>query len=102
MWNVLRASFAAAALAAALIGPSGAAAETVAMIGTGNVGAALGRRFAENGHTIVYGSRDPSAADVRELVAATGSGAVATTQADAAAQAGIVILAIPWSAAEDV
>ena len=47
------------------------------MIGTGNVGAALGRRFAENGHKIVYGSRDPSAADVRELVAATGHGAVA-------------------------
>ncbi len=79
-----------------------AGAETVAMIGTGNVGAALGRRFAENGHKIVYGSRDPSAADVRELVAATGNGAVATTQADAAAQADIVILAIPWSAAEGV
>jgi NADPH-dependent F420 reductase len=72
------------------------------MIGTGNVGAALGRRFAENGHKIVYGSRDPSAADVRELVAVTGNGAVATTQAEAAAQGDIVILAVPWSAAEDV
>ena len=82
--------------------PRSAAAETVAMIGTGNVGAALGRRFAENGHKIVYGSRDPSAADVRELVAATGHGAVAVTQAEAAAQADIVVLAVPWSAAEDV
>ncbi|RPI61974.1 MAG: hypothetical protein EHM50_04765, partial [Lysobacterales bacterium] len=68
MWNVLRASLAALAVAVAALGPQGAAAETVAMIGTGNVGAALGRRFAENGHKIVYGSRDPSAADVRELV----------------------------------
>jgi len=102
MWNVLRASLVAAAVAVAGLSPHSAAAETVAMIGTGNVGAALGRRFAENGHTIVYGSRDPSAADVRELVAATGNGAVATTQADAAARADIVILAIPWSAAEDV
>ena len=81
MSSLFRASFAAAALAATLIGPAGAAAETVAMIGTGNVGAALGRRFAEHGHKVVYGSRDPAAADVRELVAATGHGAVAVSQA---------------------
>jgi NADPH-dependent F420 reductase len=79
-----------------------AAAETIAMIGTGNVGAALGRRFAENGHTILYGSRDPSAADVRELVAVTGSGAVALAPAEAAARAEIVVLAVPSTAAEDV
>jgi 8-hydroxy-5-deazaflavin:NADPH oxidoreductase len=102
MSKVLRASLAAALVAVAGLGPLDASAETVAMIGTGNVGAALGRRFAENGHKIVYGSRDPSAADVRELVAATGNGAVAVTQAEAAAQGDIVILAIPWSATEDV
>jgi NADPH-dependent F420 reductase len=78
-----------------------AAAETIAMIGTGNVGAALGRRFAEHGHTIFYGSRDPSAADVRELVTATG-GSVALTQAEAAARADIVVLAVPSTAAEAV
>jgi 8-hydroxy-5-deazaflavin:NADPH oxidoreductase len=80
----------------------GAAAETVAMIGTGNVGAALGRRFAEQGHTVVYGSRNPADADVRALVAATGHGAVALTQAEAAARGDIVVLAVPWSAAEGV
>jgi NADPH-dependent F420 reductase len=102
MWNALKASLAAAALSASGFTPFAVAAETVAMIGTGNVGAALGRRFAENGHTVVYGSRNPAAADVRELVAATGNGAVAVTQAEAAARADIVVLAIPWSAAEDV
>src|SRR5690349_20128253 len=102
MWNVLRASFAAAAVAATLVGPASAGAETVAMIGTGNVGAALGRRFAENGDKVVYGSRDPSAADVRELVAVTGHGATAATQAIAAAQADIVVLAVPWTAVEGV
>ena len=102
MWTVLRASLAAAVLAVAGLHAPFAAAGNGAMIGTGNVGAALGRRFAENGHKIVYGSRDPSAADVRELVAATGNGAVAVTQAEAAAQADIVVLAVPWSAGEDV
>ena len=102
MWNRFRASLTSLVLAAAVVGPSSASAETVAMIGTGNVGAALGRRFAEHGHKVVYGSRDPSAADVRELVAVTGHGAVAVTQAEAAAQADIVVLAVPWRAAEDV
>ena len=32
----------------------------IAVIGTGNVGAALGTRWARNGHEVVYGSRDPS------------------------------------------
>ncbi len=102
MWSVLKACLAAALLGSASLGTVDAAAETVAMIGTGNVGAALGRRFAENGHKIVYGSRDPTAADVRELVALTRNGAIAASQAEAAAQADIVVLAIPWTAAEGV
>ena len=102
MWSASRAWLIGLVVIAALVGPASAAAETVAMIGTGNVGAALGRRFAEHGHQVVYGSRDPSAADVRELVAVTGHGAVAVTQAEAAAQADIVILAVPWSAVEGV
>jgi NADPH-dependent F420 reductase len=77
-------------------------AETVALIGTGNVGAALGRRFAEQGHDVVYGSRDPGDADVRSLVDITGHGAVAVAPAEAAARSDIVVLAVPWSAAEDV
>jgi NADPH-dependent F420 reductase len=88
--------------AGASLGGVAAAAETVALIGTGNVGAALGQRFAANGHQIVYGSRDAAAADVRELVAATGRGAVALSPAEAAARSDIVVLAVPWSAVEDV
>jgi NADPH-dependent F420 reductase len=88
-------------VAALLVGVN-AAAETVALIGTGNVGAALGRRFAEEGHTVVYGSRNPSAADVAALVRETGHGAVALPPADAAARSRVIVLAVPWSAAEEV
>jgi len=77
-----------------------AGADTIAIIGTGNVGSALGPRFAELGHEIVYGSRDPGAADVAALVAATGEGASATTQAEAAQAADIVVLAVPWDVVE--
>lgn len=87
---------------AATAGAAGAAAETIALIGTGNVGAALGQRFAAEGHTVVYGSRSPGDADVSALVARTGHGATAATPAAAAARADIVVIAVPWSAAEDV
>ena len=86
-------------LAAALVLPlflaptDNALAAKIAVIGTGNVGSALGPEFAALGHTIVYGSRTPNEKDVQDLVAKTGHGATATTQPAAtttAAQAGSV------------
>jgi len=77
-------------------------AETIAIIGTGNVATALGPAFAAQGHTIVYGSRDPSRASVEKLLAATGDGAAATTQAEAVAGADIVVLAVPGLLVEEI
>lgn len=77
-------------------------AETIAIIGTGQVASALGPRFAELGHDIVYGSRNPSRDEVKQLVAHTGHGASATTPAEAAAMADIVVLAVPGMAIESV
>lgn len=77
-------------------------AETIAVIGTGNVASALGPAFAGLGHDIVYGSRDPGRASVQELVTRTEGHARATEPADAVRGAAIVILAVPWDAAEQV
>ena len=82
--------------------PASPAAETVAVIGTGRVGGALGPQFARLGHQIIYGSRDPDRESVRALVRATGTGASAASQAEAAARADYVVLAVPWSAARQV
>ena len=82
--------------------PTSALAETIAVIGTGSVASALGPRFAGIGFTVVYGSRTPDREDVRALVAATSNGATATTPSEAAQMANIVLLAVPWTAAEDV
>ena len=76
--------------------------ETIAIIGTGEVANALGPMFAEQGHTIVYGSRDPSRASVRDLVAKTGRGASSATPAEAAARAEVVMVAVPWDTVRDV
>lgn len=79
-----------------------ASAETIAVIGTGDVGSALGPEFAALGHRIVYGSREPERDDVSQLVAKTGRGATAALPAAAASEADIVVLAVPGMAAEEI
>lgn len=77
-------------------------ADTIAIIGTGSVAQALGPEFAAQEHTIVYGSREPARDDVRALVATTGKGTTATSPAAAAAQADIVVLAVPGLLVEEI
>lgn len=79
-----------------------ALADRIAIIGTGDVAIALGPEFAAQGHTIVYGSRDPAREEVRELVAKTGDDASVTTPRDAAEHADIVVLAVPGMLVEDI
>jgi len=79
-----------------------ATADTIAVIGTGRVASALGPGFATQGHTIIYGSRDPARADVQALVEQTQGSASVMMQADAAAQADIVVIAVPGGAAIEV
>lgn len=77
-------------------------ARTVAIIGTGDVGSALGLRWTEAGHEIIYGSRAPDSARVVALVAETGPTACAYEPAAAAAAAEVIVLAIPYGAVERV
>ena len=79
-----------------------AMADTIAIIGTGQVAGALGPEFAAQGHTIIYGSRDPSRNEVKELVARTGNGASATAPPAAAQAASIVVLAVPGELVETI
>jgi predicted dinucleotide-binding enzyme len=84
----------------AVAGCCTASAETIAVIGTGHVGGALGPRFSELGHRIIYGSREPQRADVQALVARTEGNAAAMLPAEAAAAADIVVMATKWADAE--
>ncbi|HSG66969.1 MAG TPA: NAD(P)-binding domain-containing protein [Gammaproteobacteria bacterium] len=82
--------------------PSAVRAETIALIGTGDVSKIFGPRLAELGHRVVYGSRSPDRAEVQAMVRATGESASASTPGEAAAQAAIVLVAVPWEVAEEV
>ncbi|MBD24832.1 MAG: hypothetical protein CMG46_07480 [Candidatus Marinimicrobia bacterium] len=86
----------------------GQAAETdsskpaIAIIGTGKVGSTLGKRWADLGYKIIYGSRTPDTNRVKTLTKATGYRASAEINEAAAKKAELLLLAIPWNAAEDV
>ena len=84
-----------------LIGTS-AFAETIAVIGTGNVGGALGTELAQQGHTIVYGSRSPLGLKALDLARKTEGDARTATPKEAASGASIVVLAVPGLIVEEV
>jgi 8-hydroxy-5-deazaflavin:NADPH oxidoreductase len=79
-----------------------AVAETIAVIGTGQVAQALGPEFALQGHRVIYGSREPGRPDVAKLVERTGHDARVVLPADAAGEASIVVLAVPGLMVEKI
>ena len=72
----------------------------IAIIGAGNVGGTLGRRWARNGHTVIFSSRNPQSEEMKRVLAEAGPNASAASVRDAAAQSEVVTLAAPWQAAK--
>jgi 8-hydroxy-5-deazaflavin:NADPH oxidoreductase len=66
----------------------------IAILGAGNVGTSLGDRLAAKGHSVVYGSRSPEKYK--------DGGRKFDTFAHAIAKSEVVLLAVPWAAAEEV
>jgi predicted dinucleotide-binding enzyme len=68
----------------------------IAVLGSGNMGAALGRRFAAAGHAVAFSySRDP--AKLERLARQSGPRARAASLAEAARDADVLLLAVHWS-----
>jgi NADPH-dependent F420 reductase len=75
---------------------------TIGIIGSGNVGGTLGTRWAKAGHDIVYGTRDPQAHDIKQLLDRAGGKARAATLQEAARASEVLLLAMPWNATQPV
>ncbi len=75
---------------------------TIGIIGSGNVGGTLGTRWAKAGHDIVYGTRNPEAEDIQQLVAQGGGKARAATHKEAVRAGDALLLAMPWKVAQSV
>ena len=74
----------------------------IGIIGSGNVGGTLGTRWAKGGHQVMFGSREPGAGDMKQLLARAGANARAATLQDAAKSGDVLLLATPWPATKEV
>lgn len=73
----------------------------IAVIGAGNLGGTLGKRWAKAGHEVVFGVPDPTNAKLTALVRESGPKARAASVPEAAREAAVVVLAVPWDSARD-
>lgn len=74
----------------------------ITILGTGNVGSALGKRWAGNGHHVTFGSRNPDSEKIQDLIKEIGNSTRAARIDDSVNGTDVVLLATPWSAAEEV
>ena len=73
----------------------------IGILGTGDVGQALGIGFANLGHEVKMGSRDPNQEKVKAWVNKAGAKASAGTFAEAAAYGELAVLCTIWTGAEN-
>jgi 8-hydroxy-5-deazaflavin:NADPH oxidoreductase len=74
----------------------------IGIIGSGNVGGALGTRWAKTGHDVVFGTRDPRSGNMQKLIAEAGGEARAATLAETAREGEVLLLATPWPATQQI
>jgi predicted dinucleotide-binding enzyme len=85
---------------AALAQAAGGAKLKIATIGAGREGGALGTLFAKEGFQVMFSSRNPET--LKELVASAGPNAQAGTVAQAVAFGDVILIAIPYTAVEQI
>jgi 8-hydroxy-5-deazaflavin:NADPH oxidoreductase len=66
----------------------------IATIGSGNMGGTLGKLWAQHGHQVMFGSRDPHSDKIRTLLQTAGTNAQAGTVQEAIAFAEVILLAV--------
>jgi predicted dinucleotide-binding enzyme len=70
----------------------------IGILGSGNIGGTLGRKWVQASHDVVFGVRDTNSPKVKALLEAVDGKASADTVADAITFGDVVLVAIPWSA----
>jgi predicted dinucleotide-binding enzyme len=68
---------------------------TITVIGQGNVGSTLARKWAAAGHGLILGARDPAGERAQALATELGAAARTATLAEAVRDADVVVFAIP-------
>jgi predicted dinucleotide-binding enzyme len=74
----------------------------IAVLGTGNIGGTLGKKWGKAGHEIMFGSRDSHHPRVQELLQVIGHQAAAGTPAEAIAFGEVVLIAVPGNSVDEL
>ncbi|HXP85282.1 MAG TPA: NADPH-dependent F420 reductase [Bryobacteraceae bacterium] len=72
----------------------------IGILGSGNVGGTLGRRWSAAGHRVIFSSRNPQSEEMQKLAAE--AGATSATTAAAVQASDVLLLSTPWPATQDV
>ena len=73
----------------------------IAILGAGNIGRTLGKKWAAAGHAVTFGVRNPADPKYQAVVDHTGGESSLATLAEAAAAGEVIVLAIPGGAVDD-
>jgi predicted dinucleotide-binding enzyme len=73
----------------------------IAVLGTGNIGGNLGRKWIAAGHVVTFGVNDPNSEKSQALKADLGDKADIRTTSEAIPQADVVVFAIPGRVMDD-
>lgn len=73
----------------------------ISILGAGNIGGTLGRKWAGQGHEVVFGVRDAGSDKIKALLGSIEGPATAAPVADSVSDAEVVLLAIPARAVEE-
>jgi hypothetical protein len=73
----------------------------ITILGSGNIGGTLGKKWAAAGHTVTFASRDPASPKLSALTAGSKNIRAGSYEA-ALADAELVLVAIPWGSVAEV
>ncbi len=73
----------------------------IAVLGAGNIGGTLGRKWAAAGHKVTFGVNDPAGARAQALRAELGNKVTIGSVAEALAAGNVVVMAFPGAAMDD-
>ena len=73
----------------------------IAVIGAGNIGGTLGKKWADTGNQVYFGVRDPAGSRVQAILREISGIALAVSIDEALVEGGVVLLAIPGRVAEE-
>ena len=74
----------------------------ISILGAGNVGGTLGKGWANKGHEVFFGVRQPDDEKTQNLLQDIGSNARAGTTDEAIIFSNIIVLALPWQVVKKV